>query len=198
MSERLFFPLLSRRQAYSVKGDGSFYVYSYYRQEIAEDCQHRCVYCDACADEVGGSESMQLDHFRPESLEEYRHLSNDPRNLHYACGRCNLWKSDWWPARGSDATHNNSEGFIDPFTDRLEYFKILPDGNIQALKPPAAYIIRLLRLEREYLRKIRELRILRALWKQRVIKMREKVEAGELPSGEELLRTLTAIEALLG
>src|SRR6516225_5444715 len=111
----MFFPILTRRGVYSVKADGSFYVYSHYKTEISEDCQHRCVYCDVTANEVGGHEAMQLDHFRPESFPEFESLINDPRNLHYACGRCNLWKSDWWPARGSDATHNGTEGFVDPF-----------------------------------------------------------------------------------
>ena len=194
----LFFPELTRREAYSVKANGTFYTYSHYRSEIAEDCQHRCVYCDAKADEVGGAEAMQLDHFRPESFPEFKHLANDPRNIHYACGRCNLWKSDWWPARGSEGTHNGSEGFVDPFADdRRAYFEVLPDGRIQSLRPPAAYLIRLLRLDREFMRKLRELRILRNLWRQRVAEIRRKAGAGELPHPDELARTCAAIEALL-
>jgi hypothetical protein len=195
---RLFFPLLARRSNYSCKPNGQHYVYSYYRTEIAEDCEHRCVYCDAKADEVGGAEAMQLEHFRPQSFEEFSHLTNDPRNLNYACGRCNLWKSNWWPAFGSDSTHNGSEGFLDPFSeDRLEYFSFSGNGEIHALKPPAAYIIRLLRLEREYLRKLRELRILKDLWCRKIRDLRKKAEAGELPKSEELAKTLAAIEALL-
>ena len=194
----LFFPVLKRREAYSVKADGTFYTYSHYKSEIAEDCQHRCVYCDAMANEVGGAEAMQLDHFRPESFPEFKHLINDPRNLHYACGRCNIWKSDWWPVRGSEGTHNVSEGFIDPFADdRSAYFMVRPDGIIQARRPPAAYLIRLLRLDREFMRKLRELRILRHRFRQRIAEIRRKAEAGELPHPDELARTCAAIEALL-
>jgi hypothetical protein len=194
----LFFPVLTRRDAYSVKSDGTSYVYSHYRSEIAEDCQHRCVYCDARADEVGGAEAMQLDHFRPESFPEFEHLVNDPRNIHYACGRCNLWKSNFWPARGSTGTHNGSEGFVDPFShDRRAYFEVLPDGRIQPLQPPAKYLIRLLRLDREYMRKLREMRILKHLCRLRVAEVRRKAEAGELPHPNELARTCAAIELLL-
>ena len=197
-AETLFFPVLARRAAYSAKATGEYYAYSHYRAEVAEDCQHRCVYCDADAHEVGGAEAMQLDHFRPESYAEYEHLSNDPRNLHYACGRCNVWKSDWWPARGRDGTHNSSEGFVDPFAeDRRIYFAISPDGSIRPLQPPARYMIRLLRLDREFLRKLRELRILKHQWRQRVAEIRRKAEAGELPQPEELARTCAAIESLL-
>ena len=181
-----------------MKANGEFYVYSHYRTEIAEDCQHRCVYCDAEADEVGGAEAMQLDHFRPESFPEFELLINDPRNIHYACGRCNLWKSDWWPARGSDGTHNGSEGFVDPFAEnRKAYFQVDFDGSIQPLRAPAGYMIRLLRLDRQFLRKLRELRILRDQWRQQVIRMRHKAEAGEVPEPAELARVLEAIESLL-
>ena len=181
-----------------MKANGEFYAYTRYREEAAEDCQHRCVYCDAEADEVGGPEAMQLDHFRPESFPEFAHLINDPRNIHYACGRCNIWKSDWWPARGSDNTHNGSEGFVDPFSqDRLSHFEITPNGTIKPLRAPAGYLIRLLRLDREFLRKLRELRILKHEWRQRVIAMRQRVEIGEIPELGELVRTLEAIETLL-
>ena len=194
----MFFPTLTRRGAYSVKANGSFYVYSYYKAEIAEDCQHRCVYCDAKADEVGGHEAMQLDHFRPESFPEFEHLVNDPRNLHYACGRCNLWKSDWWPARGSNATHNGTEGFIDPFTEnRQSFFLVNADGSISPLQAPARYMIRLLRLDREFLRKTRELRILKEHWRNRVAQLRHQIEAGKVVDPVELARTLKAIEELL-
>jgi hypothetical protein len=194
----LFFPALTRRDAYSVKANGEFYIYSHYKTEIAEDCQHRCVYCDVEADEVGGAEAMQLDHFRPESFPEFELLINDPRNIHYACGRCNLWKSDLWPARDTNSTHNGSEGFVDPFAeDRRSYFEVKPDGAIQPLQVPASYMIRLLRLDREFLRKLRELRILKNQWRERVIHMRRKAEAGEVPEPAELARVLEAIEALL-
>ena len=198
-ADRVFFPVLARREAYSVKANGNFYAYSHYRAEVAEDCKHRCVYCDAHADDAGGAEAMQLDHFRPESFPEFTHLVNDPGNLHYACGRCHLWKSDCWPARGTDETHNGTEGFVNPFSeDRLHYFEVGLDGTIRALRPPAAYMIRLLRLDREYLRKLREYRQLKAAWQSRVRELSEQHNAGAaIPQGE-LIRTLEALSALLG
>ena len=197
-ADSLFFPVLTRRDAYQTKANGEFYAYSHYRVEIAEDCRHRCVYCDSKAEEVGGAEAMQLDHFRPESLPEFEHLINDPRNIHYACGRCNLWKSYWWPARGSNGTHNGSEGFVDPFAeDRRAYFEVASDGSIRPLRAPAGYMIRLLRLDRVFLRKVRELRILKHLWSQRLREMRRRADAGEVPDPSELVRTLQAIDALL-
>ena len=155
----MFFPPLTRKGGYPTKDDGSHLAYGQYREHIAADCEQRCVYCDAHEHEVGGAEAMQLDHFRPESFAEFEHLINDPLNLHYSCGRCNRWKWYWWPARGTPHTHDGTDGFIDPFAeDRLRYFSVGLDGRIEPLKPPANYIIGLLHLHREFLRKLREKR----------------------------------------
>ena len=172
---RVFFPMLVRQGGYPRKADGSHYVYERYRSHVADDCQRRCVYCDAKEDEVGGPEAMQLDHFRPDSFPEFQHLVNDPLNLHYACARCNLWKSNNWPARGTAHTHNGADGFVDPFEeDRLNYFSVAPDGQIEPIRPPANYIVGLLHLKREFLRKVREKRLLMVEW--RALRARLKAE----------------------
>lgn len=179
---RVFFPVLERKGGYPKKEDGSYYGYAYYRDHIAVDCQQRCVYCDATDAEV---EVMQLDHFRPESFTEFKSLVNDPLNLHYACSRCNRWKWDNWPARGTPHTHDGVNGFVDPFTeDRLEYFEVMSDGRIEALKHPAAYMIRLLHLQREYLRKLREKRLLLAELKVRRTSLKAELQA-DLDSGRQ-------------
>jgi hypothetical protein len=174
----MFYPTLTRKGGYPQKGDGSYYAYGCYREHIAADCQRRCVYCDAKEDEVGGAEAMQLDHFRPESFPEFEHLVNDPLNLHYACLRCNLWKSNNWPARGTQHTHDGINGFLDPFSDnRLHYFTVKPDGQIEPMRPPAKYIIRLLHLQREFMRKLREKRLLVAEWRQLRVKLKTELQS---------------------
>ena len=59
----------------------------------------------------------------------------------------------------------------------------------RAIKPSASYVITLLRLDREFLRKLREARILRILWKDKLTNLRKRIE--------ELLETLAVIETLL-
>jgi len=191
----MFYPTLARKGGYPKKGDGSYYVYDYYREHIAADCQRRCVYCDAKEDEVGGAETMQLDHFRPESFPEFEHLINDPLNLHYACPRCNLWKSNNWPARGTQQTHDGINGFLDPFSDnRLHYFTVKPDGQIEPLRPPAKYIIRLLHLQREFMRKLREKRLLVAELRMRrtnlIAELQADLVAGRRSDPEVIIKFL--------
>lgn len=60
-----FFPKILRRENYSVKVCGGYYGYAYYSDQIYEDCQSRCVYCDIRLDE-NGNEGFALDHFRPQ------------------------------------------------------------------------------------------------------------------------------------
>jgi hypothetical protein len=154
-----FYPKLVRRKKYLTKKNGKFYVYPRYRLEIAEDCLHRCVYCDGHDHEVGGASVMELDHFRPSGRPEFKALLNDPRNLVYSCRSCNGLKSEFWPASGTVQTFVGDDGFIDPFNlDRLQYFAIRANGRIHAKKPPASYMIELLGLDRPFMRRLRERR----------------------------------------
>lgn len=148
--ERLFFPLLRRRENYSVTRSGKNYGdYHHYRDEIRLDCLGRCVYCDTHENELNGPSSMALDHFRPKDYEEFKSLTNDPHNLVWACSACNRAKWNYWPALGTDKTVLNGEGFVDPFLeDRTTYFDVKDDGEIIAIKPPAKYVIELLNLNR--------------------------------------------------
>lgn len=165
-----FFAPLKRRAAYTVnrtkKGD-KFYSYEYFREhlrdEIAEDCACRCVYCDSHEMHVGGRESMELDHFRPWSRPEFAHLKNDPANFHHACGRCNRLKGAAWPSTHETEPHDGTVGFVDPFTDdRRQYFDVRDDGTLVCKKHPATYIAKLLQLDRPLLKLLRLRRILRA------------------------------------
>ena len=167
MAKVEFFPRLERRKNYSTKKGGAFYSYAYFRErfqdEIAEDCKERCVYCDSHEDEVGGREAMEIDHFRPYTRAGFEDLKDDPANFHHSCGCCNSLKSDNWPCIVDGLCHDGNVGFIDPFSDfRSDYFEIGSQGEITAKREPASYIIRLLELDRPYLTKLREARILRA------------------------------------
>ena len=181
---RLFFPRLQRAGGYPTRRDGSHYGYAYYREYIRIDCQQRCVYCDSHESEVGGAEAMQLDHFRPEAL--FEALINDPLNLHYGCARCNLLKSKQWPARHASRCHDGEIGFIDPFAeDRAEYLAVGNDGILVALRHPAKYMIGLLHLQREHLRKLRLRRLLLAEFEVQVDRVKAEAEA-DLHAGRRM------------
>jgi HNH endonuclease len=160
---KLFGPL-KRREKYETKPNGSFYAYSHYRVAIAEDCGYRCVYCDNHEDVIGGREAMEIDHFRPWQkifgpLKEKRfeHLKNEPKNLVHSCGVCNGYKRDFWPTEDTNRSHDDFKGWIEPFDEcRSDFLKAKQDGTLDALKAPAEYQIRKLRLNRPLLARLRE------------------------------------------
>jgi hypothetical protein len=156
----MYFPAITRRLAYKTKIDGTKYAsYSAYYDEIAQDCAHRCVYCDVLIAEVGG-ESMHLDHFRPQKY--FPELGNDPCNLVLACPRCNQLKSDWWPEKEGTA-NGGLNGFVDPFKEpMLKYVDVDNAGNLRPLSHPSRYMIDLMALNRPTRRNIRRARAIKA------------------------------------
>jgi len=161
----MFYPKLTRRTAYKTKQNGDWYSScEEYRAEILEDSQHRCVYCDIrtteCSDDL-----LQLDHFKPRSL--FPELSSNPTNLVAACPVCNWYKSNHWPVgKDSEESYSGQLGFIDPFKENsAEFFCINAEGEIGPQKPPAKYIIRILRLNRAARVRTRKSRMLRKKYK---------------------------------
>ena len=160
------FPKLVRRSPYPTKSR-----YREYRSEIRDDCQCRCVYCNIHHDDIGGEEVMTIDHFRPK--DKYPQLENDPTNLLWACHTCNHQKDNDWPAyQHNNGTIYQKRGYIDPFaTDRDTYFVIHTDsGEIHPRQPPAAYMIKKLNLNRQFLKMQR----IRYYLKDRIVKRVEK------------------------
>jgi uncharacterized protein (TIGR02646 family) len=71
-------------------------VEKYVKEEIAKMSWDNCAYCqsDAQAGQAG-----HVEHFRPKSL--FPSLAYDWGNYFLGCERCNLTKSDKWPATGA-------------------------------------------------------------------------------------------------
>ena len=195
-----FFAPLKRRAKYTVKqtnGAETFYSYEYYpehfRGEIAEDCAGRCVYCDSHEMEVGGRESLELDHFRPWSRPEFKHLKDDPANFHHACGRCNRLKGAKWPSTQETEPHDGKAGFVNPFTDdRRRYFSVNEDGSLVCRQHPATYMVKLLQLDRPLLKLLRIRRMLRQEVKAYIEKMLPEIEAAAAGGGSLSKKQLAA------
>lgn len=151
----LFLPHLTRRLNYP-----HYRKYSQYREEIRQDCKGRCVYCDVHENELGGADQMTIDHFRPKSIDEFKHLQHEPTNLVWACRICNENKQSKWPAIGTSQTYVKDQGFIDPFIeDRNLFFDVTITGEFVALANPARWMIARLRLNRSNVQRIRRKRI---------------------------------------
>lgn len=142
----MFYPSLVRRSKYKTKRNGqNFASYRRYSEEITEDCQFRCVYCDVKMDEVG-VEGFHIDHFRPKK--NFPELETEPSNLVLACSKCNILKSDDWPTECFDSI-SGKYGYIDPFVERRsDFFEVNSKGEILKRLDPADYMVKMLSLNR--------------------------------------------------
>lgn len=204
-----FFRSLSRRLEYSVRKDGTFYDYKKYRDEIAEDCQFRCVYCDSHEDIIGGREAMELDHFRPwqkkfkpDGDRKFEHLQHEPSNLVHACGVCNGFKWSHWPTEDPDRCFDEEKGWIHPFDNiRADFLEVIESGAIVAKKAPAQYQITKLRLNRPLLKRQREFHMLFCVFSEIEKKWKNVIahEAGSdhAKTATEALELLSAIRSFI-
>ena len=182
----MFYPNLVRRTDYPLRDDGHFYSYSRYREEITTDCSHRCVYCDVTLEEHAG-EGMQLDHLKPQQL--FPALKNDPDNLVLSCPKCNRLKSCHWPA---DPTLG-IDGFLDPFTaNRIDWYHILPCGEIKETNPATGIKIELLQINRPARKQLRRRRLIEQRIQaidsevhNRLVALRDVIGSKEIPGDDK-------------
>ncbi len=123
--------------------------YTEWKEQIAEECYHQCVYCAIHESSWGGIDHYQIDHFRPKSRDEFKNLENDICNLFYACPVCNRFKSDDWPGDPADL---ENICYPDPSkTDYSTLFDIDPHFSINGKYVSAKYLIHRLYLNRPQL-----------------------------------------------
>lgn len=156
----MFFPRLARRppEYYHSRLNRNYADYRKNYTKISEDCQFRCVYCDTLLSEIG-YEGFQLDHFRPQAY--FPQLTTDPLNLVLSCPKCNVLKSDDWPALKAinQPSYIGTAGYIDNFLENpSDFFSVEKNGIITPLKGPAKYILERLNINRASRKRIRRQR----------------------------------------
>jgi hypothetical protein len=85
--------------------------YTSFKSYLRDDFNKRCGYCDDLDIYHGGVRGYQIDHFKPHSIEAFKHLKEDYSNLVYSCPFCNRAKSNKW---------QDEDGFIDPCEDEYD------------------------------------------------------------------------------
>ena len=138
---------------------GPFAKYGDYKPYLQPLFRSRCAYCISHEDVMGRYDAMQVDHFRPWSRPEFKHLKTKWKNLYYACQRCNRHKWNHWPT-----TEQNALGFrfIDPCEeDPDDHIRLTRHPKtdelswLQHLTPAGRYAIEKIRLNRKQLVDIR-------------------------------------------
>jgi hypothetical protein len=104
---------------------------------IRQRADYACEYCGVSETDSGGE--LTIDHYHPQ-----RHGGADTEdNLLYACPRCNLYKSDYWP------TDEPAPMLWNPRRERRDaHILALVDGTLYPLTLTGAFTIQRLRLNR--------------------------------------------------
>ncbi|MCS0362988.1 hypothetical protein ND928_01085 [Vibrio diabolicus] len=150
---------------------------------------------------------MSLDHFRPQKVfaERFEITSIHPYNLYLSCQKCNVLKSSDWHGcidTINGATYSASVGYIDRFSDKVDDFLEVKQGEIIPLQPPVGYMIKKMHLNRPnrvYFRHLRELRHKKKLFETRLSEMMrttmEQVKNNEISKEEAIERLGVFTEA---
>ncbi|HLJ56804.1 MAG TPA: HNH endonuclease signature motif containing protein [Chthonomonadaceae bacterium] len=135
----------------------------------------RCGYCGISETDAGGQ--LTVDHFRPRSAGG----TDDLQNLVYACFRCNLFKSDYWP----NNTDPGPDQFrvLNPARDKVDSHIQLDEntGLLVPLTERGRFHIQLLQLNRPELITFRRNR--------RIVDLKTELLA-QLERENELQRTI--------
>ena len=81
-------------------------LYSNYRQfkpHLRAEFKGRCVYCRTPEGPRCAFDEYGVDHYRPKSLSQFKHLARVCSNLFYCCAACNRRKGPYWPTIDKEA-----------------------------------------------------------------------------------------------
>lgn len=147
-------------------------TYSAYKDELAEDFNHRCGYTDCTDSWFGGKRTFQIDHLKPWS--KYPDLKTEYSNLVYCCSYVNRAKWD------DDSPH-----YLDPCAvDYNTHFERDDNGYIIGKSEDAKYMVQKMHLN------LTRYAIIWTLDKLDDIITRLKAHRGVHPEIEDLLSAL--------
>jgi hypothetical protein len=167
-------------------------VYSDWKEQIAAECSHQCVYCSIHEAQFGGINNYHIDHFRPKSV--FKNLENDICNLFYTCPICNRFKSDDWPSEP------NLDEVSYPDPSKIDYsslFSLNENFEINGTFTASKYLVARLFLNRAQLiierREEISVKNATALIND-LVDLIDKVSEDRIAEANEALKTLTKVQ----
>lgn len=125
-------------------------TYSDWKPQLAQEAKCQCVYCCIHESHFGGIRNFHVEHYKPQS--KFPTLKNTYSNLFYACGVCNVFKSNDWPCELPNGDLSQA-GYPDP--SQVDYGQFLSvdqySGVATSESRAGKYIIERLHLNRPHL-----------------------------------------------
>jgi hypothetical protein len=171
--------------------------YSDWKPQLAKEANFQCVYCCIHEANFGGIRNFHVEHLKPQS--KFPTLINSYSNLFYACGVCNVFKSNDWPndLAGDDFS---KAGYPDPSqVDYNEFIEINShNGSLTSKSPAGKYVIERLHLNRPHLVSLRAWTKLIERLKNINTEITEIINTGATPTETDaIIQTLLSINTLL-
>ena len=150
--------------------------YQTYKRYLRVDFAYACAYCDLHENEFGGLWHFHVEHHRPWRRPEFAHLVTTYGNLLYACGVCNTYKGDDWPADDPVAA---GAGYLDPCEHDFDaHFAPARGFRVAGRTGVGRYMVEALHLNRRQLRVVRARRARRLAHHQAALARLDQLEAG--------------------
>ena len=116
---------------------------------LSQEGFHQCVYCTIDEPSFGGLRNFHVEHYKPKS--RFPLLENDFNNLFLACGICNSFKGNDWPADPSPM-HDACAYPCPAEIDYAQYIRVNSDtGEVSGTTLAMRYVIERLYLNRPQL-----------------------------------------------
>lgn len=162
-----------------------------WKTQIANECNHRCVYCGLPETNSGGLINYHVEHYRPKS--KFKHLINDINNLFWACSVCNCFKKEDWPNEPTPAL--DTVCYPDPsIHDYNGLFDSSVNFTITGRNVASKYIENRLYLNRPQLILLRRLSHLLKEIENRKNLIREHIDKNNSVAHELLLETYKILD----
>ncbi|MEO6302866.1 MAG: HNH endonuclease [Bacteroidia bacterium] len=124
--------------------------YSDWKDHLAEEAKGQCVYCTIHLNPFGGIRNFHVEHYKPKSVQAFKHLEHDYNNLFLACSICNCFKGADWPNEPNDLL--DIKCYPDPtVVDYSTLFEVNSDYTLSGTKFASKYMVTKLFLNRPQL-----------------------------------------------
>lgn len=158
--------------------------YSQWKPQLSREGGAQCVYCCIPESKFGGIRNFHVEHYRPKSI--FPELTNVYGNLFYACGVCNVFKSDDWP---SDPENGKYDVAYYPDPSIVDYCNFLEidefSGLVMSKTLTGKYLIERLHLNRPQMIGLRAVAALFSRIDAATNEIQELLQAGAIPESDK-------------
>lgn len=173
--------------------------YRSWKPQLAAEAELQCVYCCIHESQFGGIRNFHVDHYKPQS--KFPELKNEYSNLFFACGICNSFKSDDWPAEliNGDLT---KPGY--PCPAEVDYGGFLhideSTGEVAGDDVTGRYLVERLHLNRGHIVALRVMSVLFGRLDHCQKQIKEMLERKEIPDQlkDDVIGMLLRMNDVLG